>query len=147
MKAQRALAPGEKGRKGNSIIEFSLLAPWYIFLFIGSLDMGLYSYALISVQSAARVAALHCSANSTTAGDSATACTLALAQLKDLPHAPSTCVSPISVTATYQHNGGPDGLDATRVTVQYVMPALPGIPNILPGQYTVSRTVQMKLRS
>ena len=42
---------------GNSIVEFSLMAPWILFLFAGAFDWGFYSYALILVQNGARVAA------------------------------------------------------------------------------------------
>jgi Flp pilus assembly protein TadG len=32
-------------RNGNNIIEFAFMLPWYVFLFVGAVDMGLYSYA------------------------------------------------------------------------------------------------------
>jgi Flp pilus assembly protein TadG len=73
-------------RRGNSLIEFSLLFPWYIFLFAGIFDFGFYAYALIATQSAARVAAVYCSASSSTASDSATACGYALDQLSGMPN-------------------------------------------------------------
>jgi Flp pilus assembly protein TadG len=138
-------------RRGNNIVEFTILAPWYIFLFIGAFDMGIYTYALVSVQGAARVAALYCSTNSTTATDSTTACTYALGQLRDLPNIPSTLTtcsaSPVTVTSTLVTGplGGSD--QAAKVTVSYVAPALAGIPHLLPGQYTVTRTSEMKLRN
>lgn len=138
-----------KCRNGNSIIEFAFLAPWYIFLFIGFFDMGLYGYALISVQAAARIAAVYTSTSSTTATDSTTACSLALAQLRDLPNVPSSVTScsaaPVTVTATLVT--GPDGANAAQVRVNYVLPPLAGIPNLLPGQYSAVQTVQMKLQS
>jgi len=138
-----------KGRAGNSIVEFAFLAPWYLFLFIGMFDMGLYGYALITVQGAARVAAVYTSTSSTTATDSATACTLVLGQLRDLPNVPSTITTcdaaPVTVTATLVT--GPDGGSAAQVSVTYVLPGLAGIPTVLPGQYSAVQTVQMKLQS
>lgn len=110
--------------------------------------MGLYSYALISVENAARVAALYCSASSTTCSTwSTSACPLALDQLKNLPNAPSSCASPLSGSATYTASGGPDGGPTITITVKYAMPTLVGIPNLLPGTYTVVRSVEMRLRT
>jgi Flp pilus assembly protein TadG len=51
------VSAGYNRRAGNSIVEFSLMAPWILFLFAGAFDWGFYAYALISVQNAARVAA------------------------------------------------------------------------------------------
>jgi Flp pilus assembly protein TadG len=142
---------GHKGRKGNSIVEFVFLAPWYLFLFIGFFDMGLYNYALISTQAAARVAASYTSTNSTTATDSATACRYAMAQLRDLPnvpaYSPGTGCTGTSVTVTATLVTGPDGNQASLVTVTYVLPALSGIPNLLPGHYTAVQSFEMKLQS
>jgi Flp pilus assembly protein TadG len=158
MKPQLALsrsgsAFGRERRRGASVIEFALLCPWYLFLFIGSFDLGLYSYALISVENAARVAALACSVNAaacSTSWTSSAACTLALAQLTDLPNAPASCSTsptPLSGTVAYTTAGGPDGGPTVTITVDYTMPALSGIPNLLPGQYTVVRSVLMRVRT
>jgi Flp pilus assembly protein TadG len=133
------------GRRGNSIVEFSLIVPWYVFLFIGAFDLGLYSYALISVQDAARIAAVHCSASLSAITDGR-ACTLVKDQLQNMPNAPTTCAgNPLTVTAAA--SSGPEGVanSAVQVTVSYVMPALPGISNLIPGQYTVTRSVTMKI--
>ena len=144
----RAITKQTKSRSGNAIIEFTLLAPWFVFLFVGAMDMGFYCYALISVQGAARVAALYTSGTTATATDATTACTYVLAQLRDLPNVPSsitTCsASPVTVSAAL--TTGPDGNDASKVTVTYVLPAFPSIPGILPGQYTAIRSVQMRLQ-
>jgi Flp pilus assembly protein TadG len=141
-------------RSGNSIIEFAFIAPWFLLLFIGSFDLGLYSYALISVENGARVAAIYCGtsgaiASSCQSTPTTTFCSLALAQVANLPNAPSTCVSPIAVSAAYSATGGPDSGPEVTVTVQYTMPALPLIPgsggnNLLPGQYTVVRRVEVR---
>jgi Flp pilus assembly protein TadG len=139
------------GRNGNNIIEFAFMLPWYLFLFVGAVDMGLYSYALISVQNAARVSAIYCAASSTTCTTNTPVCPYALGALADLPNIPSTLTtcsaSPVTVTVTYPGSGTPDGQPDVQVTVAYVLPALAGIPGILPGQYTASRTVSMKLQS
>src|SRR5215471_18885274 len=68
--------------RGNSIIEFSFMAPWLIFMFVGAMDWGFYAYALIATEAAARVGALYASASTSTATDSTTVCTYALGQLR-----------------------------------------------------------------
>ena len=130
------------------MIELALLSPWVFFLFIGVLDWGFYSSALITVQAAARSAALYTSTGTATVADSATACTIVLGEMKGLPNIGSTvtsCGSNPIVTATSVT--GPDSAVATQVTVQYQSTSLIPIPGVLAKQYTFSRTVKMRLRS
>src|SRR5947207_14797502 len=47
--------------RGHAVIEVSLMAPWIFFLFMGTLDFGFYSYAIIATQNAARVAVMQTS--------------------------------------------------------------------------------------
>src|SRR6202043_3764127 len=77
-------------RKGCAIIEFSLLMPWYVFLFVGAFDYGFFAYSLIASQSAATVGALYCATSSSTVSDSTTACGYALDQLRNLPNVGSS---------------------------------------------------------
>ncbi len=139
-----------KSRRGNNLIEFTFLVPWYIFLFAGAYDMGIYSYALIGVQSAARVGALVCSTSSSTCTSASIPCGYALDSLRGLPNVGSgTTVcngSPVTVSASYVT--GPDGATngAAQVSVSYTTPNLVPIPGILPGTYTATRTVTMRLR-
>lgn len=129
------------------MLEAALLMPWLIFLFVGAFDLGFYNYALIATENAARVAAWYTSQGTTTSTDSATACTYALAELSSLPNVStsvtSCAVSPVVVTATQVT--GADGQLASQVTVAYTSPQLVPIPGTLPGKYTFSRTVQMRL--
>src|SRR5579871_1284857 len=151
---------GTKGKNrkngGNSIIEFSLLLPWFIFLFTGVFDFGFYAYALIAVENAARVAVLHSAATSATAGDQAGACTLAVQELTGLPNVGASYSggcgsSPITVTSNYCDSSTPcagtsgsvDGEPAAYVTVTYQMPPLFRIP--IPGVATITRTAEMRL--
>jgi Flp pilus assembly protein TadG len=140
------------GRRGNAIIEFSLLMPWYVLLFVGVYDMGFYAYSLIATQNAARVGAVLCSVSSATSTDQADACIYSVKQLKYLPNVSptdTTCsASPLTVTATQPANGScPDGNPCTTVSVEYVTPQLIPIPGVFPGQLTITRTVTMRLRS
>jgi Flp pilus assembly protein TadG len=136
-------------RRGTNIIEFALLAPWYIFLFVGAIDYGFYSYGLVAAQNAARISAMYCSASSATCSSSTVACGYALDQLRGMPNvgtALSTCsASPLVVTPSVIT--GIDGASATSVTVTYTSPQMIPIPGVLPGQLTITRTVQMKMQS
>ena len=144
-------------RSGNNVIEFSLLIPWYIFLFVGVYDYGFFSYSLISVQSAASVGAKYASSASATATDSTTVCSYALGQLQSLPNmgARATCtVNSTTVTSSAplaakaeSISSGPDGYPAAQVTVTYLTPQLVPIPGVLPGQLTITRVVKMRVRS
>lgn len=133
--------------RGHAMLEVAMLLPWVLFLFVGAFDLGFYNYALISTENAARVAAWYASQGTTTATDSTTACTYALAELSSLPNvgtSVTTCTAaPVVVTATQVT--GTDGAEATSVKVSYTSPQLIPIPGALPGQYTFNRTVQMRL--
>jgi Flp pilus assembly protein TadG len=151
----RELRRNIRGRRGSNIIEFSMLFPWYVFLFVGAYDWGFFGYSLIATQSAARAGANYC-ATQTTLNDAATACTYVLNQLRDLPNVGSslttcgtgstvTTAAPVSVIASSV--SGPDGNSATAVTVIYQTPQLVPIPGLLPGILTIHRTVTMRQRN
>lgn len=138
---------GRRRRGGHAVIEVSLLAPWIFFLFAGVLDLGFYAYALISAENAARVAVEYTSANSATAVDNAGACTYALGEMNSMSNIRglSSCGSlPLQVSATLVASGA-DGAPAASVSVTYQTALMIPIPGLL-GQFTVTRTAQMKLR-
>ena len=134
--------------RGGAMVELVLLAPWIFFLFAGALDCGFYCYALISVQSAARVAALYASTDSSTAVDQTTTCTYTLNQLRDLPNVgggtTSCAASPVIVSS--QLATGSDGTSAAQVTVTYQSVPLIPIPGLLQNRFTWNRSVKMRLR-
>jgi len=130
------------------VLEVALIAPWIFFLFVGALDMGYYSYALISTENAARVACEYTSKSSTTAADSSAACTYALDELKAIDNARSlsSCdSSPLVVSATKVT--GADGVTDgdSLVSVAYTTDQFVPLP-VLNGKFTITRTVQMKVR-
>jgi Flp pilus assembly protein TadG len=142
-------------RRGNAIVEFSFLMPWYLFLFVGAFDFGFFAYSLIASQSAANVAALYCATSSSTTTDSTTACGYALDQFRNLPNVTSslttcgtgttvTAAAPVAVSAS--SITGPDSNPAASVTVVYLTPNLIPIPGLLPKQLTITRTVKMAVR-
>jgi Flp pilus assembly protein TadG len=141
--------------RGNSIIEFAVFMPWLIFLFVGAMDWGLFGYSLIATEAAARIGALYTSTSSATVSDAATACTYALDQLRKMPNVGdtmTTCASGTSVTSAAPVGvstasvTGPDGNSAAQLSVTYLTPAFIPIPGLLPGQVTITRTFQMKVR-
>ena len=150
-KGETRMTKARKSR-GNILLEFSFLLPWYVFLFVGAFDTGFYVYALMATQGAAREAALYCAASSTTASDSTTACAYALDQLRGLPNigfGMSSCsASPLVVSASLVTGASsPDGTNAAQVSVAYTSPQLIPIPGIFPGQLTFTRQVVMRIRS
>ncbi len=144
MKARR------RNQRGGSALELAFFLPWYIFLFIGAFDWGVYARALISVENAARVAVLYTSSDPALAADSAGACAYAYRELISAPNLGTDAVCPASslpviITATKKVASGADGTDAAEVSVSYQTQQLIPIPGFLPGQITVHRVVQMKL--
>ena len=132
------------------------MTPWLFFLFIGAMDWGFYAYSLIATEAAARVACLYTSTSAASATDTTTACTYALDQLRRMPNvgtamsgcAAGTAVSnttPVGVSATSVT--GPDGNPAAQVSVTYMTPVLIPMMGQLPKQATITRIIQMRMRS
>jgi Flp pilus assembly protein TadG len=130
------------------VLELALFLPWIFFCFVGVLDWGFFSYALITVQSSARVAAFYTSTSLSTAADAGGACTLVLNELQTLPNIGTTVTtcsgSPLTVTAAPVT--GSDGAQASVVSVTYQSVPLIPIPGILAQQFTWKRSVTMRLR-
>ena len=140
-------AKRERSQRGNALVEFSLLAPWLLFLFVGVFDMGFYTYSMTAVENAARVAAEFTSSSPTNATKTAVACTRVLGELSMLPNMKnvSSCTcSPLELNVA--SGAGPDSLPATSVTVTYSGVRLIPIPGLLTGQLNFSRTVQMRIK-
>jgi Flp pilus assembly protein TadG len=133
------------GRRGACVIEIVLIAPWVFFLFIGALDWGFYASALISVEAAARSAALYTSTSVAAASDSSGARTIVVQELQKVPNVTDT--NP-SVTATLLDGGSsPDGTKASQVAVTYTTISLVPLPGLLRQQFTFTRTVTMRVRT
>jgi Flp pilus assembly protein TadG len=130
--------------RGGAVLEMALLAPWIFFLFIGALDWGFYSYALISMQAATRTATLYASSTVANATDSTTACTLVLGEMANLPNVSAGCTSNPTVTASLVT--GIDSQNAAQVTVTYQSVSLIPIPGLLAKQFTITRVARMKIR-
>ena len=135
-------------RRGGAAMEMAMIAPWAFLLFIGALDWGFYSYAVISLQAASRAAVLYTATSTATAADSSTACTIVLGELRYLPNigtAVTTCGSNPVVTATSVT--GPDSASASQVSVTYQTIRMIPIPGLLNSQFTITRTAKMRVRT
>jgi len=132
--------------RGHAVIEVSLMAPWIFFLFVGTIDFGFYSYAIIATQNAARVAVMQTSTNTNTMADSTMACNYALTELNVLPNTRSltTCGAlPVIVNATSFVDA--DGATGSEVSVTYQTINMIPIPG-LTGRLSITRNAQMRLK-
>lgn len=147
MQVQVAVRP-RNGERGTEILEAAFVLPLLVLILIGAFDLGFYMYAFISVENAARVAALDTSSSSATADNVALACkdvTVELARVPNYSTFPSGCNgAPLLVTA--QKVTGPDGNWASIVTVTYTTIQLLSIPGLSP-QLSITRSVEMRARS
>jgi Flp pilus assembly protein TadG len=141
------LAKARKTR-GGAMLELALLSPWIIMLFIGALDWGFYGYSLITLENAARAAVLYTSQKTANASDTTTTCTILLNEMSTLPNmgTVTTCNSSPLVLSLSSPNG-PDGASASQVSVTYTTPAMIPIPGLLAKQFTITRTVKMRIAS
>jgi Flp pilus assembly protein TadG len=136
----------EPKRHGGCALEMALILPWYIFLFVGAFDWGYYSHALISVQSAVRVAGLYAASQSSVPSVSAV-CPYVRNELKIVANVTDslTCTaSPVVLSVTSVT--GADGNPAYKVSLTYTTVQLIAIPGLLTNQATFTRTLQMRPR-
>lgn len=131
--------------RGSALVELTLLSPWIFFLFVGVVDLGFYSYSLIAVENAARVAAEYTCKSPAVAADLAGACPRVLNELAMLPNMGGvTGCSAAPLTVTVASLAGPDGAAATSVSVTYNFSLIP-IPGLMAGSLNVTRNVQMRV--
>ncbi len=147
-RAERQMKRHGIQRRGNSLVEVTLLAPWIFFLFVGVLDFGFYAYTFISTENAARAAALLTSRSKTAASDQLDACRIVRTELQWAAYgrtfSPTCDAAPLQVTATLQPTGL-DGAPAAEVTVVYRTMSMIPIPGVLAKEFDITRTVQMKV--
>ena len=161
-----------RGARGSAIVEIALMMPWLLFLFVGILDFGFYTYAAICTQSAARAAAVATSQSQSTQ-TFAIECAAALGELNSLPNMSNvtTCAAstgaitnslpvavlspPAKLTCTTTpkcadcstFNCANDSVPPTSVqtVVTYqTLPMIP-IPGVLTGRMQMSRMAEMRI--
>jgi Flp pilus assembly protein TadG len=149
------MSPGQprKRTSGTSVVEFSLIVPWAIFLFVGAFDWGFYAHALISIEDATREAALYAANLSSGNPKTSTACSLVLNELSISANVAnlSTCTSgtvsssqPVGISLSCTTL---DSLNAVKVTVTYQTLQLIPIPGVLSGQVTLTRSVELPMNN
>ena len=75
-------------KSGQALIEVTLLIPWMVLAFVAAFNFGIFAYALVSTQNAARSAAMYASQSLTVAQSGsivAQVCPYALGELGDAP--------------------------------------------------------------
>jgi Flp pilus assembly protein TadG len=133
--------------RGSALIELTLLAPWLLFLFVGVVDMGFFTYSLIAVENAARIGAEYTSGSQVLATDQYNACFKVRHELAMLPNMAGVVdCGNSTLTVTAVSVTGPDSKPATSVTVTYRGVGLIPIPGLLMGRLTFSRNVQMRVK-
>jgi hypothetical protein len=145
--------------RGQAIIEMTLMMPWIIFLFVGVLDFGFYSYALIATQNGARVGAMAGSFGGG-APNAVSTCNAVVAEMNSLPGTQSyvpgtyTCLYDTAPTTTNRiaistptTEAETDGSTAAVVTVSYLPPVMIPIPGVMNTPPIVTRIAKAPLLS
>ena len=131
------------------MMELALLSPWIIFIFIGLLDWGFYAYSLITLETAARSAAVW-NSNHGNPNDLTKAREIVCKEMQTLVNVSSialnaNCGQAAPVVVSASAVTGPDNGNAAQVSVTYTTPSLIPIPGLLAKQYTITRTIRMKI--
>jgi Flp pilus assembly protein TadG len=134
-------------------MEFALMMPWVIFLFVGAYDWGFYAHALISVEDATREAALYAANQSDGNPVTLTACSIVLSDLEISANVAgvTTCTSgavtsssPVGISMSCTTL---DSVNAVKVAVTYQTLQLIPIPGALAGQMVLYRTAEMPMNT
>jgi len=141
------------GRRGQAVVEVSLLIPWVVFAFVAAFNFGIFAYALISTQNAARSAAMFASQSLTVAqsGNIVTqVCPYVLGELGDAPgvgSGVSSCTgAPVTVAVTARTPGS-GNMNTVKVSVTYHTMQLIPLPGLMAGSLTITRTVEVPIRN
>ncbi len=154
----------KRGRRGGAMVEFALMMPWILFLFMGIYDFGFYAYAAICVQNAARAAAINSAQPTTAVAGSCQAALNEMAMLPNIGPSPSTglCGSsgqPTSATPviiqsnTLSNSTTPKCADCSlnsaatsiQVAVTYQTVPLFIVPGALTGRLTLTRVAEVRV--
>lgn len=143
-------------KKGQAILEFSLVCPALFIVMLVILDFGIWIYAFISVENAARAAAMRNSLGQESASDQSAACNMVREELRGLPNIgysyQGNCTSaPLVVASVYCSGNGAcagaastaDGGPASAITVTYTIPGAFALP--FAKFSTVTRTARMRI--
>jgi Flp pilus assembly protein TadG len=139
-------------RSGQAVVEVTLLVPWIVFSFVAAFNFGIFAYALISTQNAARSAAMYASQSLTVAQSGSIVtqvCPYALGELGDAPGVGgvATCTgAPVTVAVTARSPGA-GNMNTVRVSLTYNTMQLIPLPGLMAGSLSITRTVEMPIRN
>jgi Flp pilus assembly protein TadG len=147
------MAPLRNRRSGQAVVEVTLLLPWLVFSFVAAFNFGIFAYALISTENAARSAAMFASQSLTVAqggGIVTEVCPYVLGELGDAPGVGAgvaTCTaSPVTVTVTPKTPGA-GNMNTVQVSVTYnTMQTIP-LPGLMAGSLSITRMVEVPIRN
>lgn len=134
------------------MVEVTLLVPWIVFSFVAAFNFGIFAYALISTQNAARSAAMYASQSLTVAQSGSIVtqvCPYALGELGDAPGVGgvATCTgAPVTVAVTARTPGA-GNMNTVRVSLTYNTMQLIPLPGLMAGSLSITRTVEMPIRN
>ncbi len=139
------------------MVEFAMTGALLFLFVLVVFDFGMYALAFLSVQNAARAAALRNSGGIESADDHKSACEIVIEEMRSLPNIgtrfSSDCTgAPLMVTAELCEgsascggaSGTADGEPASAVRVTYTAPAM-FLSN--GGPKVIAKTVRMKVRN
>ena len=128
-----------RGKRGQSLVEFALIAPVLIILMLGTIDYGRVYFAYVSVTNGARNGAHFASGSATAAADIDGIRTAATGDTNELLNTSPTNPDVSVVTGT-----DTQGRLYADVTMQYTFTTIfpwPGLPNSM----NVARTVRARV--
>jgi len=129
-----------------------LLVPWLVFAFVAAFNFGIFAYALISTQNAARAAAMYASQSLAVAQSGTIVsqiCPYVLGELGDAPgmSGVATCTStPVTATVT-PRTPGAGHLNTVQVSVTNNTMQLIPLPGLMAGSLVITRTVEIPIRN
>ncbi len=145
--------PPARSRRGQALVEVTLLLPWIVFSFVAAFNFGIFAYSMISTESAARSAAMYASQSLTVAQSGSVvtqACNYVLGELGDAPgvgDGVTTCTSsPVTLTITARMPGS-GNMNTVQVSVTYNTMQLIPLPGLMAGSLVITRTVEMPIRN
>jgi Flp pilus assembly protein TadG len=140
-------------RRGQAVVEVTLLIPWIVFAFVAAFNFGIFAYALISTENAARSAAMYASQSLAVAQSGSIVtqvCPYALGELGDAPGVGSgvtTCTgTPVTVAVT-ANTPGSGNMNTVLVSVTYHTMQLIPLPGLMAGSLVITRKVEMPIRN
>ncbi|MCB1021137.1 MAG: pilus assembly protein [Acidobacteria bacterium] len=155
---QQGRNPRGGKRDGVAMVEFGMTSVVVFLMLLVTFDFGIYTSSFLAIQNASRVAALRNSGGLESADDQATACSLAIEQMRGLPGIDasftSDCSSGLVVVTSElcdadspcaEGAGGFDSDPSVKVVVRYTLPDLFHLPNVGPG--VIARATHAKVRA